>query len=489
MNVVTSPIERQHDLVRRPTANKPPRTVDGEESDDEEEEDDKEEDEEDVPKEDQLDPTKKAFDEILEQIKTKELKLGKKEERHIFFQKYDQYFKNVTAENKNLLHVLAYHEGITNFSLKTFITRLSKRYSKLYSELLVAKDDTGGEYNPLYAAVFRKNAKLVSWMCENKENSPDIKGAIEKALGMECRERNDNCMHLAVRKLPPEVTIDLIKKTTEKTLRAQDSKGFTPLHYAVEYERCTDSQLNIVKALIQHGNSALDRLANKPDCYSVYRYHESTRQNYLIKTQKEQHPHAKRPTKNPRDRNQAMVPRQKSQAVIDEMRPSDSSNVKPRADLPQKKQKEKQKDKSQTMKVEIEPRNDASVKRRESNIKSPIDPKERHLQEQNGHLHEEQEALSPIETRQDAPAESLESGYINASKSPVWKDSVEQKRKRNEEPEVTVESADKIREVLKLHYLRTRSPEVAASCLYGKNPKGKFPNSPPGLPKQLDQCS
>lgn len=154
----------------------------------------------------------------------------------------------------------------------------------------------------------------MSWMCENKEKSPVISGAIKKALGMKCGERTDNCMHLVIRNnFPSNMITDLIEKMTEETLGARDLRGFTPLHYAVEYERCTDSQLHVVKALIQHGNSALDMLSNKPDNYSVYGYHESTRQIYM-KTKTPKGPFfSRKPTDNPRERTQAITGRETRQ--------------------------------------------------------------------------------------------------------------------------------------------------------------------------------
>jgi hypothetical protein len=67
-------------------------------------------------------------------------------------------------------------------------------------------------------------------------------------------------------------------EATEDTLCARDNRGCTPLHLAVEYERCTtDSQFDIVKALIENGDSALEKFTTVPNHYSAYQYHEYTR--------------------------------------------------------------------------------------------------------------------------------------------------------------------------------------------------------------------
>ncbi len=63
-------------------------------------------------------------------------------------------------------------------------------------------------------------------------------------------------------------------------------------------------------------------------------------------------------------------------------------------------------------------------------------------------------------------------GLENISKS---SDAVDQKRKRKEEPgaSVTEESLEKIKNAIKLHYMRTRGPAEATRYLYGKNLDGQ----------------
>ncbi|KAF7952195.1 uncharacterized protein EAE97_001692 [Botrytis byssoidea] len=273
--------EKERPLTRKSTGGNGRRILNVDNSDDSEDEEEAEDDDE-VEIAIAQDPVKTAFDEILQLIRIGKLKLGKSEERKKFFDKYDRYIEERVEEYRNLLHVLAYWDGPSNSSTKSLISKLTTKYPEAYSRLLISKDETGSESNPLYAAISRKDAKLVAYMCENKDQSPIVQDALVIALGMQCSERSENCLIAAIRhKLPVNIITNLIEKTTENTLKAQDSKGFTPLHYAVEYERCTHSQFEIVRKLIECGDSALDKLGNKPDYFSVYGYHESTREKYV----------------------------------------------------------------------------------------------------------------------------------------------------------------------------------------------------------------
>lgn len=154
-----------------------------------------------------------------------------------------------------------------------------------------------------------------------------------------------------------------------------------------------------------------------------------------------------------------------------------------RVEAPQKRVIGNLKDSSQAVK------NDTSGMRSEFNPTTLTGPKELYPQEQNGHSYGGQEALDALKTSQDAPAQSPRDKLTHASEYSPLGANAARKETRNEESKVTEESANNIREELKLHYLRTRSPEVAASCLYGKNPEGKLLHSLSKSPIQRDECS
>jgi hypothetical protein len=122
----------------------------------------------------------------LAQVKNKnnQLKLGNKDERKQFFQKYDQFLKSQTDDKKTLLHLLAY-EATPNASLRSLVKQLVKKYPML----MLVMDES--EKTPLYIAINKKNAKLVNWMCENCLR-------IKEVLQEKC-DRSENCLHAAIR--------------------------------------------------------------------------------------------------------------------------------------------------------------------------------------------------------------------------------------------------------------------------------------------------
>jgi hypothetical protein len=94
---------------------------------------------------------------------------------------------------------------------------------------------------------------------------------------------------------------------------------------------------------------------------------------------------------------------------------------------------------------------------------------------QHGHQHRSKETQAALNSTQIATPESPIVG-TNATfaipQLPRGKENSGQKWKAEEESIVTEASADKIKNEIKLHYLRKRSPDVAMSRLYGKNPNG-----------------
>ncbi|TGO61940.1 hypothetical protein BOTNAR_0121g00230 [Botryotinia narcissicola] len=426
--------ENERPLTRKSTGGNGRRILNGDNSDDSEDEEEAEDDDE-VEIAIAQDPVKTAFDEILQLIRIGKLKLGKSEERK-------KYIEERVEEHRNLLHVLAYWDGPSNGSTKSLISKLTTKYPEAYSRLLISKDETGSESNPLYAAISRKDAKLVAYMCENKDKSPIVQDALVIALGMQCSERSENCLIAAIRhKLPVDTILNLIEKATENALKAQDSKGFTPLHYAVEYERCTHSQFAIVRKLIECGDSALDKLGNKPDYFSVYGYHESTREKYVS---------SKKGGKINGERLAEWTPPTKETVLPQPKIPKEYDDLKQMAQLPN----------------ERRTREDLAFKWRGTNLNTESNGKPSQMQ--NTLLQTNQ--VPNVTVSADLKVSPTTPAHISNTKasresSKMWSGKVE-------EQAVTEESAEKIREMLHLHYLRTRSPETAASRLYRKSTKG-----------------
>ncbi|KAJ8067222.1 hypothetical protein OCU04_004586 [Sclerotinia nivalis] len=116
------------------------------------------------------------------------------------------------------------------------------------------------------------------------------------------------------------------------------------------------------------------------------------------------------------------------------------------------------------MPKEMQTREDIAPKRRSMHINADLSGKLLPMQNkllQSGQVPDR--ILAP-----DAESTSPTSAHL--SKTDVSRQS-EMESKDGEEATVTDESAEKIREFLQMHYLRTRSPEIAARLLYGKNSK------------------
>lgn len=445
MSGPVSPTMTQYKVARRSTGNQEQQMVNDKRSDEDEDEDEEEEEveeEEDgtVPH----DPVKKDFDEILDKIKKGELKSGK-DERKKFFHRYEKHIYAQTVEEKTLLHELAYYERPFT-SVKPLIVHLTRTDPKKYSELLLTTDDSAK--NPLFVAIMKrnnKNNKLVELMCKNSDISL---ASFQKTLAMSCGERSENCLHAAIKyKLPFKMTIDLITRAAKNTFYAQDSNGFTPCHYAVEYERCTKPQIDIVKALIQYGDLALDQLSEKPCFFSVYQYHIHTRQGYLSGKKGQ----GLSPAQNPTDSVQLIrdygqnVPHGSSAKPVKS--PKESDLKRPPKDGHRGNFQGTKDDRNQMI---------------HSSALSPIeDPREAH-----------DETKSPLEAIIEPPATSS-SGMSNPI---VSNDNAKKKEKCNGEFEGLKEDAEEIRDLLQLHYLRTRTSEVAVSRLYGETSKGKLLN-------------
>ncbi|KAH0562507.1 hypothetical protein GP486_002799 [Trichoglossum hirsutum] len=218
-----------------------------------------EEDEEDIS-------VKKRFEEITRDLKNDKLDLRDVAKLNQFAAHHASYLKQKTgdSDHNTLLHLLvedAKDKVIDKY--QPLVKLLIDRYPDLPAE----KDSN--EKTPLYIAISKKRNKLVRLMC-------DTHPKVDAILGIPCYH-SENCLHVAIRrKVTPKLALFLIGHGSEGTLCAKDDKGNTPLHLAVDYERCTDAQLEIVKALILQCDKAMDERTNPPNSFSPYRYHEHT---------------------------------------------------------------------------------------------------------------------------------------------------------------------------------------------------------------------
>jgi hypothetical protein len=213
---------------------------------------------------------KKRFDEIAIGLRDSQLDLRDPTALAQFVVHNASYLGQKTtgdSDHSTLLHVLVEDAKDKVFDkYQPLVNHLVNHYPNLLSE----KD--GNEKTALYTAISKKRDKLVRLIC-------DAHPQIANVLNISCYH-SENCLHVAVRRnVSPKLAIFLIERASPETLCAKDDKGNTPLNLAVDYERCTHSQLEIVQALILRCDNALDVRTNAPDFFSPYRYHEHTRAN------------------------------------------------------------------------------------------------------------------------------------------------------------------------------------------------------------------
>jgi hypothetical protein len=190
------------------------------------------------------DPVKPKFDEIMAKIKSKSLDLKTDAKREAFLQTYGDVLYKKTAEwKRNLLHTIAYE--LTNRELVKLVVS--------GHEYLLEEKDTDGK-TPIYVAIMRKRTVTLGHFIAAASDADRI----DRILAMTDALKN-NCIHAIIQRgIDSTMAIRVISIARENTLRARDMRGRTPLHYAVEYERCNKAQLDIVRELIARGDSALD---------------------------------------------------------------------------------------------------------------------------------------------------------------------------------------------------------------------------------------
>ena len=216
------------------------------------------------------DIVKVTFTEIRDRLKKRQLVLDNDEAEREFEKKYGEWLsKQTTDEPQTLLHMIvedASDDVIDQY--ERLVEFLFERHPELFDQ------QNSAQHTPLYMAVQKKRSKLVKFICDKLPSEK-----VKRLLARPCLN-GENCVHLAIR-VKSSFARTLVRHAGADALCMQDGSGKTPLHLAVEYERCTDSQPKVVKELIKRGVEALDK--ETQDGLSPYRLHEQTRREELDK--------------------------------------------------------------------------------------------------------------------------------------------------------------------------------------------------------------
>ncbi|GKT54279.1 intracellular serine protease [Colletotrichum tofieldiae] len=188
-----------------------------------------------------------------------------------------------TWEGRNFLHHLAYYDSSRQpfVPLRWLMARAICRLPTLMSVMDKSKR------TPLTVSLSLGNEMFTRSACRNQ--LPKTLRHITTALRSECQDHDNDrdvtCLHSALtceftEEKSREETIKIICSfVPEEMFTVTDFKGRTPLHLAVEYDRCCTTQVRIVAELLKRGSKALNVgiTSHGNRSLSVYQYHENSR--------------------------------------------------------------------------------------------------------------------------------------------------------------------------------------------------------------------
>ncbi|KAF3798291.1 hypothetical protein GCG54_00015272 [Colletotrichum gloeosporioides] len=240
---------------------------------------------------DHQDHVKSQFEKDLEDArrlfpKKPETKEEKKQGMAFVVARTPQWHRR-TWEDQNFLHYLAYYDYNRKPNLSWLMTRAIYKSPDLMGVL----DDT--KRTPLTAALSVGNEMFTHAACINQK--PETMSQLTEALRSECANHNNDrktttCLHTALTssftnfskgKARGAIIKRMCDFVPEEMFTVEDFEGRTPLHLAVEYERCCKDQVGIVNELLRRGQQALMVAITRPSFskrpLSVYQYHEKSR--------------------------------------------------------------------------------------------------------------------------------------------------------------------------------------------------------------------
>jgi hypothetical protein len=179
-----------------------------------------------------------------------------------FLRDYGRYIgEQPPPKTDNVLHFMAGKRSVSVWLLRYMLEHHKARMDGI---------DNAGR-RPLTLAIEEKKELFIETVLESSYDAKDL----QRILRMSASSMG-NGIHAAINAgLSPRLTVALINKVSDDVLCQKDGAGCTPLHRAVEYERCREGQIEVVRALLDCGDLALDEKTNEN--LSVYQHHFSTR--------------------------------------------------------------------------------------------------------------------------------------------------------------------------------------------------------------------
>ncbi|KAF5020073.1 hypothetical protein F66182_7915 [Fusarium sp. NRRL 66182] len=191
-----------------------------------------------------------------------------------------------TWDGQTFLHALAYLNS--DRKLATNLQWLMSQVMFRMPELMGRMDHTN--QTPLTVALATGNEAFSYAACHNLSDA--AKNCFKEFLEVECAnlggEDNPTCLHmaLATSKMSSEslrqgIVRSMCSFVPEQMFAVKDNRGRTPLHLAIEYERCCKGQAGVVDELLRWGPQALEipipATVYSSSTQSAYQYHMYTR--------------------------------------------------------------------------------------------------------------------------------------------------------------------------------------------------------------------
>lgn len=179
-------------------------------------------------------------------------KVFDKNEVDEFFTKYhDVIFQRSIKTTANLLHTLV--DMVTHNGVKSkHIEFLVRRAVEDFPDLLTQANEEA--YNPIFMAIKASHDELVDYMvttCASMNGETLHRQSLNNALSMKMNH-GKTCLHLAIEKqLSPRTIKTLIQHANGEALAVQDGDGKTPMHHAALFKRCTDNGVELIQLFLE----------------------------------------------------------------------------------------------------------------------------------------------------------------------------------------------------------------------------------------------
>ncbi|KAF4886628.1 hypothetical protein CGCF415_v010414 [Colletotrichum fructicola] len=446
-----------------------------------------------------------------------ELKALKSEPSQATIDKFWDDYADVVAlksDNTTFFHEIVQEvgkrqkqNGVDAASIRPLFMVLVKKLPKLLEET-----DNNGE-TPLYSAINYRKPKtwrLVKYTLQCCDNNECVKKHVINSLKHLGGRGGQACLNLAFEhEVSDSVLRSLVSIANAEVLELVDSSKKTPFLHAVQYEQCDENRVKLIRLLLDKDMEIIDRHRTRDNPrprvttfldlkyskggsaeYSVYGEHERTRRIHLgnVKFGKDQEPTTRTV------RNELQNPKAKDlnpDSKVNESSKSMSTHSKKLKD-------QTTGDQDSGSRPIVQDREQLKVA-----LTSATDEKQRFRQEKRREHRQDkatEQDVSRVEVLRGRPevvdeATGNQSGAqassdiksnraantslkrTNTSNPTTHGPKTTEKKpspsvKAKAEPGVLAENSEKIREMLKLHYMRTRDVDRATSFLYGKNVQG-----------------